>query len=43
MPTLLPRNLPAHHETQTPATKSPRPATGLSTAEIRQIVIDILG
>ncbi|WP_280845314.1 hypothetical protein [Roseomonas nitratireducens] len=26
-----------------PAPKSPRPGTGLSAAEIRQIVLDILG
>jgi hypothetical protein len=37
-----PRAVPARG-TATPAPKTPRPGTGLSAAEIRQIVLDILG
>ncbi|WP_269769568.1 hypothetical protein [Neoroseomonas rubea] len=40
--TQSPRATPARG-TATPASKSPRPGTGLSPAEIRQIVLDILG
>lgn len=38
-----PRGLPARSAATAPAPDAPRPGTGLSTAEIRQIVLDILG
>jgi hypothetical protein len=37
------RIAPARIAAKAPPTKAPRPATGLSPAEIRQIVLDILG
>ncbi|WP_268957135.1 hypothetical protein [Sabulicella rubraurantiaca] len=38
-----PRGLPAHSGTSPAAPTVLRPGTGLSPAEIRQIVLDILG
>ncbi|MCW8084171.1 hypothetical protein [Sabulicella glaciei] len=38
-----PRVLSAHGDTTAAAPPAPRPSTGLSPAEIRQIVLDILG
>lgn len=38
-----PRTDPARSGTTTPATDAPRPGTGLSPAEIRRIILDILG
>lgn len=45
MTTILhaPRGLPARSASTAPASDAPRPGTGLSIAEIRQIVLDILG
>lgn len=37
------RDAPARIAAKAPPPKAPRPATGLSPAEIRQIVLDILG
>ncbi|WP_268957077.1 hypothetical protein [Sabulicella rubraurantiaca] len=41
--TYVPRGLPAHSGTTTTPSATPRPGTALSAAEIRQIVLDILG
>jgi hypothetical protein len=38
-----PRSLPARRSSPTATNAPPRPGTGLSAAEIRQIVLDILG
>jgi hypothetical protein len=37
------RPAPARTSAKAPASTAPRPTTGLSPAEIRQIVLDILG
>ena len=37
------RDAPARTTAKAPATKAPSQATGLSPAEIRKIVLDILG
>ncbi len=39
----IPRGLPARTGTIVPASNVPRSGTGLSSAGIRQIVLDILG
>jgi hypothetical protein len=37
------RDAPGRDPAKAPASVAPRPSTGLSPAEIRQIVLDILG